>query len=129
MQREIRLLEGLRHLRDEGAAPGAAACSRRRCSSPTALTACSARRRPVEHVVDDQPERVDVGALIDVLAARLLGRHVFDGADDLASDRRGGSRDVLADRDDRALRPSAGRRRRRPTRDVERAMPKSMMIA
>jgi hypothetical protein len=32
--------------------------------------------------------RVDVGALIDVLAARLLGRHVFDGADHRAQHRR-----------------------------------------
>ena len=34
-----------------------------------------------EHVVEDQTERIDVGAVIDVLAPRLLGRHVLDRAD------------------------------------------------
>ena len=45
-----------------------------------------------EHFVQDETERVDVGALIDQASARLLGRHVGERADDRA----GGSRNVLA---------------------------------
>ena len=93
------LIEGLRHLRDERSHRG-----RRLRQTPLQLADGADRMLGAapagQHVVDDQPERVDVGALIDVLAARLLGRHVFDGADDLAGDRRGGLRDVIAvDRD------------------------------
>ena len=40
-----------------------------------------------QHVVQDQPERVDVDAMIDVFATRLLGRHVLDRSDDGADDR------------------------------------------
>ena len=36
---------------------------------------------PDEHVVHDQTERVDVGALIDMLSLGLLRRHVLHGAD------------------------------------------------
>ena len=36
---------------------------------------------PGDHLVDDQAERVDVGARVDHAALELLGRHVGDGAD------------------------------------------------
>jgi len=35
-----------------------------------------------EHLVEEHPEGPDVGALVDRLAARLLGRHVGGGAED-----------------------------------------------
>ena len=35
-----------------------------------------------EQIVQNQPERIDVGALVDVDAFGLLRRHVFDGSDD-----------------------------------------------
>ena len=35
-----------------------------------------------QHVIEDQAECIDVGALIDVLSARLLRRHVLNRADD-----------------------------------------------
>ena len=49
-----------------------------------------------EHLVEDDAERPDVGALVDGLAPRLLGRHVGRGAED-----------------DAELRPVRGRHRRR----------------
>ncbi len=49
-----------------------------------------------EHLVEDDAERPDVGALVDRAAARLLGRHVGRGAED-----------------DAELRPLRGRHRRR----------------
>ena len=42
--------------------------------------------------VEDRGQRVDVGAVIDVLAARLLGRHVGGGADDVALGQRAATR-------------------------------------
>jgi hypothetical protein len=39
---------------------------------------------PDQHVHQDQTERVDVGTVIDRGALRLLGRHVFQRADDRA---------------------------------------------
>ena len=41
-----------------------------------------------QHVVEDQPEGVDVGSLVDRLPPRLLGRHVLDRPDDRALHRR-----------------------------------------
>ena len=40
-----------------------------------------------QEIVQDEAERIDVGALIDVHAARLFRRHVFDRADDGAARR------------------------------------------
>ena len=37
-----------------------------------------------QHLVDDDAEGPDVGALVDELATRLLGRHVCRGAEDQA---------------------------------------------
>ena len=37
-----------------------------------------------EHLIQDDAERVDVGALVDLLAEDLLGRHVFRRADHVA---------------------------------------------
>ncbi len=48
--------------------------------------------RPEQHVVEDQPERVDVGALIRRLPPRLLGGHVLHGTYDFARNRRPGMR-------------------------------------
>ena len=47
-----------------------------------------------QHVVEHQPERVVIGAVIDGGAARLLGRHVFERAHDRAAGggRRGAGR-------------------------------------
>ena len=42
------------------------------------------RELPGEHLVEDDAERPDVGAGVDVLAAELFGRHVGDGADGAA---------------------------------------------
>ena len=42
------------------------------------------RNLPGEHLVEDDPERVQVGALVDLRAARLLRREVLRGADDRA---------------------------------------------
>ena len=39
-------------------------------------------RSAVQQLVEDGPDRVDVGAAVDRLAAHLLGRHVGRGADD-----------------------------------------------
>ena len=66
-----------------------------------------------------------------MLAARLLGRHVLDGANDLSDDGCRDARDVVAIVERRAGARWAARCRAgiEPTRDVERAMPKSMMIA
>ena len=52
-----------------------------------------------EHVVDDQSERVHVGALVDVLAARLFRGHVFDGPDDLSDNCGRYPRHIVVDRD------------------------------
>ena len=41
-----------------------------------------------QHVVEDKAERVDVGAVIDSLALRLLGRHVLERAHDGTQRRR-----------------------------------------
>ena len=43
---------------------------------------------PEQQVVEDEPERVDVHALVHLFAARLLRRHVGNGADDGAGHRR-----------------------------------------
>ena len=40
--------------------------------------------RTGQHLVEDDPERVEVGALVDRRAPRLLGREVLRGADDRA---------------------------------------------
>ena len=42
----------------------------------------SERVPPRDHLVEDEPERVDVGARVDANALDLLGRHVRRGADD-----------------------------------------------
>ena len=42
------------------------------------------RNLPGEHLVEDDPERVQIGALVDLRAARLLRREVLRGADDRA---------------------------------------------
>jgi hypothetical protein len=41
------------------------------------------RRRSAEELVENRAERVDIGAAIHSLAARLFGRHVGGRADDL----------------------------------------------
>ena len=41
-------------------------------------------RHAGQHFVEDDAERVDVGALVDLLAEDLLGRHVLRRADDVA---------------------------------------------
>ena len=42
---------------------------------------------PHEHVVEDQPERIDVGTMIDGLGRRrLLGGHVIQRTDDPSGD-------------------------------------------
>jgi hypothetical protein len=59
-----------------------------------------------QHVVQHQPERVNIRALIDLLASRLLGRHVSDGSDDGASHRAVQGRDRPCDtevRDEREI--------------------------
>ena len=62
-----------------------AQCARRRAAALLELgldiREPSKPRRPGEHVVDDEPERVNVRALIDDPTERLLGRHVLDRAD------------------------------------------------
>ena len=48
----------------------------------------AAERRPAgEHLVQQDAEAEDVAAVIDLAAARLLGRHVGDGAEHHARDR------------------------------------------
>ncbi len=42
------------------------------------------RVRPGQRLVQHERERVQVGALVDALSGRLLGRHVREGADDVA---------------------------------------------
>ena len=42
---------------------------------------------PAEHLVHDHAHRVDVGARVDVIAERLLGRHVERRAEDRAGAR------------------------------------------
>ena len=49
-------------------------------------------RRAGEQLVEDRADRVDIRALVDELAARLLGGHVRRRADDLAGDRRARAR-------------------------------------
>ena len=77
-----------------------------------------------EHVVEHQAERVDVGALIDLLPARLLRRHVLNRAHDRAVTRC--FRELLG-----FGRPAGSPCR--PDRDFgtsgDRAMPKSMISA
>ena len=52
-----------------------------------------------QHVVQNQPERVDVGALVDGLALRLFRRHVLDRADDGSGDRHADARARRRSRD------------------------------
>ena len=66
-------IQRLGDLRDDRPGPAGGGCSIRSCSSAMALTACPARRRPSEHVVKDQAERVNVGALIDRLSMACSG--------------------------------------------------------
>ena len=56
-----------------------------------------ARERGVagDRAIEDRGERVDVGAMVDVLAARLLGRHVGRCADDVALRQRAACRPAL----------------------------------
>ena len=91
-------------------APTAARCSSRCLQVGDRARRVVRRAAAREHVVQDQSERVDVGSLIDVLAPRLLGRHVLDGADHGAHDgRRGRVIGFVRGRRDREL--FAGRRR------------------
>ena len=64
---------------------------RRRLHPPGELSDGRVRAaRPLlveQHVVDDQAERVDVGALVDRLRPRLFGRHVLDRSDHRADHR------------------------------------------
>ena len=62
-------------------------------ASSSSVLSRDERRPPREHVVEDRADRVDVGALVDGLAGRLLRRHVRRRAEHLAG--RG-----LADRSD-----------------------------
>ena len=61
-----------------GRGRGRRRAARSRRASPRARV--DARERLVEH----EPERVEVGALVDARARRLLGRHVGERADDVA---------------------------------------------
>ena len=57
--------------------------SARRTAASVSLTVSPAKRRfPGEHLPEDDAEGPDVGALVDRLAARLLGAHVGRGAED-----------------------------------------------
>ena len=84
------------------------------------MSAPRARGSVEQHVVEDQAEGVDVGALIDRFCPSLFRRHVRDGADDRAGHGlRRGERRALDSR------CSGGRWIGPP---VDRAMPKSMII-
>jgi len=52
-------------------------------------------QRAGDHLVEDHAERIDIGAEVDRLSARLFRRHVFWSADDLPR-RRGVHRDAAA---------------------------------
>ena len=92
MSRSRRLASFSRHrFSSRRTSPGVAAGnavqsgSRSRMAASVSVSVSPANaRRPVEHLVEHAAERPDVGALVDGLAARLLGTHVRRRAEDHA---------------------------------------------
>ena len=69
------------------------------------------RVRPRERLVEDEPERVEVGAPVDRLPRGLLGRHVGERADDVARPRQRVLAGELGDAEVGQLRRAAARAR------------------
>src|SRR5215213_396101 len=97
------LLQAARDDRLDGRGRGRVQLSERRVFRAAYLRAQRADGRGLKrhaarhHLVEQDAERPDVGALVGVARRELFGREVFDGADDVAGLRERGARAALRD--------------------------------